>query len=271
MVSPTAWSSSAKRYGNPAGEARQGAIGEGRLDLQVGVDLAKAIGLDGVALHANGYKIFGDGLGRGNLFDLALPSGIEALPGTRLYELWLERTLLDGKVAVKLGLVGADTEFLVSQYAGLFVNATYGWSNITSYDLPSGGPAYPLAAPGARLKLAPDAHWTLLAAVFDGDPSGAARFGAAANPQKFDPYGTNFRLTDRPLTISEAAYTYGDKDGALLPGIAKLSLPIGRHVATQPRSGNLSTGHEVDRDRDGGRFRQPAAQRFVGVEGPGEG
>ena len=235
--------------GNVSGGVRRGVIGEGRLDLQVNLDLKTAIGLEGGTLHGNGYEIFGHGLSANDLDNLSLASGIEALPSTRLYELWYEQAFLGGKASVRLGQLGADTEFLVSQYATLFVNSTYGWPNITSYDLPSGGPAYPLAVPGARLKLAPDAHWSLLTAVLDGDPSGAARFGAAADPQVLDPHGTNFRVTDPPLSLTEAAYAYGDKDGALLPGSLKLGgwQHFGRFTGTFPVEGGLTLGSGTGR------------------------
>jgi porin len=235
--------------GNPTGGVRRGVIDEGRFDLQINVDLKKAVGLDGAMLHANGYEILGEGLSRRDLFDLSLASGIEALPSTRLYEAWIEQTFLDGKAALKLGQIGADTEFLVSQYATLFINSTYGWPNITSYDLPSGGPDYPLATPGVRLKLAPDQHWSLLAAMFDGDPAGAARFGAAADPQRLDRSGTNFRVTDPPLAIAEAVYNYGEKDGVVLPGIAKLGgwQHFGSFAAAIPTAAGLTLGSATGR------------------------
>ena len=257
--------------GNPVGGARQGIIGEGRLDLQVDVDLAKAVALDGATLHANGYKIFGDGLSRTDLLNLSLASGIEALPSTRLYEAWFEQTLLDGKVALKLGQIGADTEFIVSQYANLFVNSTFGWPNITSYDLPSGGPAYPLAAPGARLKLAPDNHWTLLTAVFDDNPAGAR--DAGADPQKLDRYGTDFRVTDAPLFVSEAAYSYGDKDGGLLPGIAKFGVweDFGSFAATIPTSAGLTLGSGTGQLRGNDGFYGMVDQMVYRVPGTDDG
>ncbi|RYC32806.1 carbohydrate porin [Lichenibacterium minor] len=237
--------------GNPSGGARQGIIGEGRLDLQVNVDLAKAIALDGATLHANGYKIFGDGLSRNDLLNLSFASGIEGLPSTRLYEVWFEQVAMGGKVALKLGQIGADTEFLASQYAALFVNSTFGWPNITGYDLPSGGPAYPVATPGIRLKLAPNDRLTVLAGVFDGDPAGAAKVGATAEPGKLDRYGTNFRVTDPPFVIAEAAYTYGGRDGTLLPGIAKLGgwENFGSFAATIPTGAGLSLGSGTGRLR----------------------
>lgn len=228
--------------GNPTGGIRRGAIGEGLLNLQVDADLNTILGLDGAKLHANSYKIFGDGLTRTDLLNLSVASGIEALPSTRLYEAWFEQTLLDGKVALRLGQLGADSEFIISQYATLFVNSTFGWPNFTAYDLPSGGPAYPLATPGIRLKVAPDAHWTFLAAVFDGNPAGAQN--ATVDPQKLDRYGTNFRVTDPPLFITEAAYTYGDKDGKLLPGTAKFGVweNFGSFASSIPTAAGLTLG-----------------------------
>ena len=230
--------------GDPVGGARQALVGEDRFDLQLDIDLKTAVGIDGAALHANGYRIGGAGLGRSALFGLSVPSGIEALPSTRLFEAWYEQSLFAGVVALKVGQIGADTEFLVSQYAGLFINATYGWPNITGYDLPSGGPAYPLAAPGLRLKLAPDPHWTVLAAVFDGDPSGAARLGTAVDPQILDRNGTAFRLTDRPLAMAELAYAYGDKTRGLLPGIVKVGgwRHFGDFAAAIPTASGLTLG-----------------------------
>ena len=254
--------SSLGRFGDPGGVraalARRGverwagmfvdvlnvSIAEGRLDLQLNVDLGKAIGLDGATLHANGYEILGQGLSRRDLGNLSPASNIEALPSTRLYEAWIEQVLLAGRVGIKAGQIGADTEFFVSQYATLFVNSTYGWPNITSYDLPSGGPAYPLAAPGLRLRLSPDAKWTLLAGVFDGDPAGAARLGGDADPQALDPNGTSFRVTDPPLAIAEAALTYGDKDGTLLPGTVKFGgwEHFGRFAEDVPTAAGLTLG-----------------------------
>src|SRR5215210_5253378 len=99
-------------------------------------------------------------------------SGIEALPSTRLYELWLEQKFFNDRIAVRAGQLAADTEFLVSQQATLFVNATFGWPAITAANLPSGGPAYPLATPGVRLKVAPTDELSFLAAIFNGDPAG---------------------------------------------------------------------------------------------------
>src|SRR3954463_12484695 len=141
--------------GNSTGGLRRGTIYEGRLDAQFDADLEKLVGWSGATFHTNSYQIHGHGLTKFYLDNLMTASGIEALPSTRLYELWLEQKVLNDKVALRVGQLAADTEFLVSQYATLFVNATFGWPAIPGVNLPSGGPAYPLATPAVRLKIAP--------------------------------------------------------------------------------------------------------------------
>ena len=59
------------------------------------------------------------------------------------------------KLAVKVGQLAADTEFILSEGGGFFLNGTWGWPSITAADLPSGGPAYPLATPGVRVAVTP--------------------------------------------------------------------------------------------------------------------
>lgn len=140
--------------GNARGGIRRDTVYQGRLDVQLDADLEKLAGVRGLTSHTNFFQIHGRGLSGCCLENLLTVSGIEALPATRPFELWFEQKLLDDKVTVRAGQLSADTEFLVSQYGGLFVNATFGWPAITAANLSSGGPAYPLATPGVR-KLAP--------------------------------------------------------------------------------------------------------------------
>jgi porin len=46
----------------------------------------------------------------------------------------------------------------------------FGWPGLPSYDMPSGGPAYPLSALGVRVRGQITPSLTALAGVFDGDP-----------------------------------------------------------------------------------------------------
>jgi porin len=111
---------------------------------------------------------------------LQSPTSSEAPGGPVLYETWYEQSLANHTVSVRIGKLRADAEFLTSTYgedpanggAGtLFANASFGFPGIYGLALPGGGPAYPVAAPGVRIKLLPDDNWRVLFGVFQGTPS----------------------------------------------------------------------------------------------------
>ncbi|MCJ2125621.1 carbohydrate porin [Methylobacterium sp. J-077] len=206
--------------GDTSGGTRRTATVIGRLDMQLDADLDRLAGWGGAAFRVEAYQINGAGLSRAAVSDLAVVSELEALPATRLYELWVEQQLLDNQLAIKIGQVAADTEFLVSQTATLFINSTFGWPTIAGTNLPSGGPAYPFGAPAIRVKYLPNANLSFQVGLFDGDPAGPARAWNDPDPQRRDRTGTNFRLDDPPFLIAEAAYAYNfasrGRNGALL-------------------------------------------------------
>ena len=202
---------SSEVFGNASGGVRQGVIYEGLTQFGVGVDAEKAFGLSGGTFNATGYQIHGRGLSLNNLDNnLNTVSSLEAQRGALLFELWYEQVLLDKKLAFRVGQLAADQEFMVSQYAGLFLNHTFGWSTFPSTDLPSGGPSFPLATPGIRVKYVARDDLTLLAGIFNGDPAGPGR----GFPQSRDPSGTAFRLRDGVFIIAEAQYGINQTDGA---------------------------------------------------------
>jgi porin len=191
--------------GNISGGVRRGSVYDGRLEAVFEADMEKVAGWTGGTFHTNIFWIHGDGLSRDYVGNLLAVSNIEALPTARLFELWYEQKLFNDKVAVRAGQLAADTEFVTSKYAGLFINGTFGWPGITASNLPSGGPAYPLATPGVRLKLGADSDpLNLLVALYDGDPAGPGD----DDPQRRNRHGLNFRTHDRPLLIEEAQYRY---------------------------------------------------------------
>ena len=211
--------------GNVSGGVKRGATYEGRLDAQLDIDLSY-YGLDNVNAHAETYQIHGRGLSGNNLRDLFGVSSIEASPDTKLYEAWVDKSFFEGRLSVRAGQLAADTEFLISQTAGLFLNASYGWPASFTNDLPSGGPAYPLATPAVRLRATPTKNIVLLAAVFNGDPAGPYRPGVDSYlPQMRDPGGTAFRLGGPPLALAEAQYSYYQTEGSGgLPGTIKVGI-----------------------------------------------
>ncbi|HVJ51248.1 MAG TPA: carbohydrate porin [Aliidongia sp.] len=207
-------------FGNVSGGIGTGAIYEGRLEFLATLNLEKLIGWDGATFHVNAYQIRGRGLSANDLGNnLATASNIEAGRSTRLFDLWVEQVLFQGMVSVRAGQIAADDEFFTSQYAASFVNATFGWPALMSSNLPSGGPAYPLATPGLRVSVAPTDELTFSAAVLNGDPAGAG----PGDPQQRDASGTAFRFDDGAFAIGEASYAINQqKDASGLPATFKL-------------------------------------------------
>ena len=247
--------------GNVTGGTRRGAIYEGRLDVQFDADLETLMGWQGATFHTNLYQIHGTGLSRYYVGNIIAVSAIEALPASRLFELWVEQKLFDGQLGIKVGQVAADTEFAVSQTGTLFINSTFGWPNIMADVIPSGGPIYPLAVPAVRAKYVPNRNFSLQVGIFDGDPAGPARADNDPDPQRRNRTGTDFRTNDPALMIAEAAYAYNIAKGD--PG--------------EPGTVTLGGWHHFGRfdslrfDDSGGRLADPSttgiARRFRGDSG----
>ena len=206
--------------GNVSGGVRRGAIYEGLLDFGFDADLEKSAGLRGLTFHIDAMQIHGRGLTEYNVDNLATLSGIEARATTRLYEAFFEQKLMDDKLSVKAGNLAEESDFFISDLAAIYVNGTFGWPVIWDQNLPSGGASYPLATPGVRVKLDPNAHTSLLVGVYDGDPTGS---GFTGDPQLLDQAGTNFRVQDPPLILAEGRYRYNqEKDSTGLAGQVRL-------------------------------------------------
>ncbi len=199
--------------GNVSGGVRRGALYEGKLEGYVDADLEKIAGLSGLSFFANAFQIHQTSGPRDQHFQsLITISNIEAAPSTRLSELWLEQKLFNDRFSIRFGQLAADAEFFISDVSQVFISSD--WPLITGANLPSGGPAYPLATPGVRLKFEPTENWTVLLAVFNGDPGDEVTVNR---------HGTNFRIDDPPLLMGELQYRYNqDKHAQGLAGILRL-------------------------------------------------
>jgi porin len=205
--------------GNPSGGLKQGTHYDGLLDVYLDIDFGRASGWKGLCFHVNGFQIRGTSITAQDLGSIVSASNIEAWPSTRLDEFWFEQHMLNDKVSVRFGALAVDTEFLIADSAGAFIANTFGWTTISSDNLPFGGPIYPFASPGVRLRIEPNDHFKLMIDVNDDNPIGPC-------PQSLDPgqcnkNGLEFRLDDPPLLLVEADYSY-DHGVAGLPGTVKL-------------------------------------------------
>ena len=189
---------------------------QGVLELYVNADMHKLGLWKGLCFHANGFQIHGNSITAANIGSLMPVTSLEATDATRLFEMWFEQTLIKDKLTVRFGQLAADEEFILSEGGGYFINGTWGWPSITAADLPSGGPAYPLATPGVRVAITPNERTALLVGVYNGDPAPEC---ASDDPQVCNNHGLDFELDDPPLLMIEGGYTYNQKG---LRGIVKI-------------------------------------------------
>ena len=195
----------AETLSNPVGGIRQTTIYQGLLATSLNLDLEKLANWPGASFYAEGYQISGRGLSRNAVGNLLAVSTIEALPSTRLLDLWFQQEFLDRKASLRVGQIALDDEFYISQYSANFINSTFGCPDILSTDLPSGGPCYPFAVPGVRLRVAPATGLTLSTAVFNGNPAPPG----PGDPQVRNPSGTNFLIGEGGVfTLAELAYSF---------------------------------------------------------------
>jgi porin len=212
--------------GNITGGTHQGAAYDGLTMMSLGLDTKTAFGLEGGTFNVSVLQIRGRNLSTDNLQSLQTASSIEALPSTRLWELWYQQAILDGRVDVKIGQQSVDQEFLISANSSLFINSVMGWPMPPAIDLYAGGPDYPLSSLGVRLRANAIGPFTILAAVFDDNPPGGP-FDNDSQLRGAEQTGTLFHLGTGALFIAEAQYALnqppnGSTDYAGLPGTYKL-------------------------------------------------
>ena len=212
-------SETTEMLGNPIGGVKRGAIVEGLTQMSIGVDLTKALGLQGSLFNVSALQIHGQGLSFENVRNLNVISSIEADPSTRLNELWFQQSFSDDRLDIKIGQQSADLEFITSEYEDLFINSGFGWPTLPAADLPSGGPAYPLPTPGIRLRAKPNDNIIALLGLYNGSPAGLR----PGDPQVNDPSGTNFDVSSGYFLIGEAQYLVNrGKDSKGLPATYKV-------------------------------------------------
>ncbi len=192
-------------FGNPTGGVHHGPAYDGLTQAVLQLDTQRAFGLYGGLFNISALQIHGRNYSTDNLYTLQTASGIEADRATRLWEFWYQQKFLeDDRLDVKIGLQSLDQEFIVNPNGAYFVNTMFGWPVVPSYDLPGGGPAYPLSAPGIRFRYRPINEVALLVGAFNGSPA----TNNDGDQQKNNASGTNFPLNRGPLIFAELQYIY---------------------------------------------------------------
>jgi porin len=202
-------------FSNISGGLRRGTTYEGLLDLGMDIDFEKLAEFKGGLFHANAYWIHGSSPSAKYVGDLQTLSNIDAFDTLRLNELWYEQSLWNNRFSIRLGQLGADKEFNFSEYAALFLNAGFGWPPFIGNNVSA--PAYPMGAPGVRLRWDPYDACYFQMGVYDGEPT----------PQRLNESGTHFNLHDADgrFAIYEFGYKYNQEEKSKgLPGTYKIGV-----------------------------------------------
>lgn len=157
-------------WGNVHGGAATGARVNGFLNAGVDIDLHDLGLWAGLGVHGDVHWFQGPQTTRelvGGNAAMTL-SGWEASDAFRLYNLYLRQTVAGDRYVLKAGQLAADTDFMISRYGGLFLNAAFG--DLPSQNLNLDAPVYPLAAPGVYAKAQPLAWLTGRFGAYTGDP-----------------------------------------------------------------------------------------------------
>jgi len=208
-------------WANLTGGLRRGVTYDGLTTASLRVDLDKFVGWGGATFFADFFQIHGHGPSGTMVDNLQLVSSVEATDSNKLYDLWLEQVLLNGRLNIRIGQEGASDEMMIADDAAIFINASFGFPALANTDLPDSGPNYPLAAPFVRIRYQVTDAITLVAAAYNGDPAPPG----SGDPQLRDRTGTAFRLNDHALLFWEVWYSRNKAANAPgLPGTYKFGV-----------------------------------------------
>lgn len=209
----------------------------GLLELDVDLNLEKAIGWKGASLHAGGFYGVGESISARDVGDDANVSNINMRNTARLFEVYWDQQFGD-VFSIRFGMLADDSQFYDTAGASfdsrggtLFVNSAFGAMPLMSFNVPE--PIWPVAAPGACLTVTPTKAFTLRAAIYDGLPI------PADDEDRRNPHGLDWRLNadDGALVMIEAALAVNDGpagDGVSTPAGLRGIYKIGGfyHTAT---------------------------------------
>jgi porin len=169
----------AEVWGNVTGGLKQGGLYIGLLTFGLNLDLEKVVRWNGASVNMTWLWLSGGDASDdlvGNFLTISNISGFNTL---RLFQFWLQQDLLKDKISLRVGQISADSEFVISNYAGSFINSTLGWPASMYMNLPSGGLVYPVGALGVRLAVNPVDWFTFQAAIIQGNvyPQNVNRHG----------------------------------------------------------------------------------------------
>ena len=201
-------------FGNVVGGVKRGAVYSGLLDFGADADLNQLVGWPGASVSTTWLWLSGRDASEDLVGNFLTISNIAGFNTLRMLELWIEQTLWDPVLSLRVGQMAADSEFAISDFGSLFLNGTFGWPALIYKNLPEGGPGYPMGALGVRLSLEPRPWVTFLGAVYQGN----------VFAQEVNRHGFRWRLDGRTgfTFLAESQFRwYQEEEATGLPGHVK--------------------------------------------------
>ncbi|MBB5744684.1 porin [Brevundimonas variabilis] len=165
------------------------------LDLVVDADLERLTGWRGARVH--GAVLVNNG-GEPNALAGTL-QGIDNIEvgdaAVRLFELWIEQDLADGRATLRTGLYDLNSEFYATDAAGLLIAPPFGIGSELASTGPNGPSIFPSTALAARLRIGRE----------EGGYGQVAAINARASTLG-DPDGIDTDMDDGVLLIGEAGW-----------------------------------------------------------------
>lgn len=201
---------------NPVGGKRKNRARYNQsLGLDLNFDLEKISSLKGLQFHLSGVYRQGRNLSKdiGNQFTVSSIYGSQQI---RLYGLYFDQSLLEGKFDFRIGRLAAGDDFASSSLYWYYVNNAIDGNPVS---LPLNFPfsAYPTAVWGMRAKMKPVDRLQLMTGIYSGDGSVGRN----------EAHGMDFslRLDRGILFLQEFRYLSNQEEGDTgLPGNYKLGL-----------------------------------------------
>ncbi|MFN3228401.1 MAG: carbohydrate porin [Asticcacaulis sp.] len=157
------------------GGLKRGARGLTNTDLTLEVAHASSgWTFNGYVLHNQGGVFNDDYVG-----SLQAVSNIDTTDALHLYELWAQKSWLDGEAYVAAGIIDLNSRFDVQESGGLFLQSAHGIGSELAQTGVNGPSIFPLAGPAVVVQIPITDGWWTRFGIFDAVP------GSANNPDRF--------------------------------------------------------------------------------------
>ena len=193
--------------GNVMGGLRRGSAYAGQLNADLTFDLGKLAGLDGLTFGISGNWASGTDLSADDIGNFFVVAQAFAGDRVRLYTLYLDQSLLEGRLDIKVGRFAPGDDFLSWPQYTFFVNIALNPAIFATQVNVPGFTAAPIGTWGGRVRAKPIETFTTTVGMFFSDPSrdlsntGGIDFG-------LDVPGAGY------LAMAEFAYLHNQGEGA---------------------------------------------------------